>query len=589
MKRIKLFTIVLLLGTTTSTPLNAQSLSYSRLTNGLDDPYFEGGRSIFKMDDINMDGHVDILTIGDHGSPFVGSNQHGICVWFGDDQGNFENYMAGDFGYGGIAIGDVNNDGFKDVGYGMHHDYSSTDFGDQLIEVALGDGSGMNWEPWDNGLATHGQSWGMFGTDLGDVNNNGFLDLVSISFGSGDGMHVYLNQQNGNWERSFGFLQGNSDMLVEFADFDNDGYLDFVSGHEFGTAYFGDGMGDFVNNDNGLPAMAQYENRFGVSKGDVNNDGAADIAFVNQNAGIEVYFFEKTFTQSWVSLSGDLPQTGNFSFTQIADMNGDGFADIAAMAGQTISIWLGDGQGNWTPDATFTLGVNASPKAFHTGGDLTKNGHPDIVLLANVGSWPSYQNHFYCFAEISPADSLWIKPIYPKGFENFYPGSTRFIEWASEVPNGDSSSVTIEISAFGEQGPWWMLAENIPNNGRHQWIVPDYGSVQVFLKLTVSHSSGIATTITPNPFNIFGLPTKIDQPFDTQKIIIYPNPGDDFIAFYNQQEILKFSLYDLSGRLITEITPEDNRIDVSHLESGAYFYNAVLISGNRITGKWIKR
>jgi len=586
---MKRFTAILLFVVLASASLTAQTLSYFRLTNGLDNPYFEGGRTTFRMDDINMDGHLDILTIGDHGSPFVGSNQHGICVWFGDDQGNFENYMTGDFGYGGIAIGDVNNDGFKDVGYGMHHDYSSSDFGDQLIEVALGDGTGMNWEPWDNGLAAHGQSWGMFGTDLGDVNNNGFLDLVSISFGSGDGMHVYLNQQDGGWERSFGFLNGNSDMLVEFGDFNNDGYLDFISGHEFGTAWFGDGTGDFIKNDDGLPVLSQFNTRNGVSKGDVNNDGAADIAFVNQSGGIEVFTFDNTISNSWISFSGDLPSTGNFSYTQIADMNVDGFADLAAMAGQTVSIWLGDGLGNWIADATFALGTNATPKAFRTGGDLTKNGHPDILLLANVGSWPSYQNHFYCFAETSPADSLWIKPIYPKGFENFFPGSTRFIQWASEVPNGDSSSVTIEISAFGEQGPWWMLAENIPNNGRHQWIVPDFGSDEISLKLTVNHASGTATAITPNPFNIFGLPTGLVKNTDNQKINIYPNPANDFITIQNRNTIENFSLYDVTGRMKMEIHPTDEKISINHLKPGVYYYSALLYSGRHISGKLIKK
>ena len=151
--------------------------------------------------------------------------------------------MGGDFGYGGIAAGDVNNDGLMDVGYAMHHNYSSSDFGDQLIEVALGDGTGLNWTPWDDGLATNGEDWGMFGTDFADIDNDGDLDIASISVGCCSGIHVYRNNLDGTWTQSFGFNAGNSSMIIQFGDINNDGAEDFIVDHESGTAYFGDGNG----------------------------------------------------------------------------------------------------------------------------------------------------------------------------------------------------------------------------------------------------------------------------------------------------------------------------------------------------------
>jgi hypothetical protein len=127
-----------------------QSLNYVSSSVGLSNPDWEGGKSELEFADINMDGHVDFITIGDHGNPGVNTSQHGIMVYFGNGTGTWTVQMEGDFGYGGIAVGDVNNDGFLDVGYGMHHNYSSTDLGDQLIEVALGDGTGTSWIPWDD-------------------------------------------------------------------------------------------------------------------------------------------------------------------------------------------------------------------------------------------------------------------------------------------------------------------------------------------------------------------------------------------------------------------------------------------------------
>jgi hypothetical protein len=567
--------------------LFAQPLTYSRITSGLQTPEFEGGRSDFRMDDINMDGFVDILTIGDHSCPNSAPYQHGIMVWFGDGQGNFVNFMSGDFGYGGLAVGDVNNDGFKDIGFGMHHNYSSTDFGDQILEVALGDGTGMNWAPWDDGLATNGETWGMSGTDFGDVDNDGDLDLVSISFGSGAGLHVYINQGDGSWVQSFGFLNGNSDNLVGFGDFDNDGYLDFISGHQNGTAYFGDGTGNFTNNDNGLPTLGSSASRIGISAGDINNDGAQGLAFVNASGGLNAFFFDKS-TQSWVNFSGTLPATGSYGFTDIADMNIDGHADISAISGQNIKIWHGDGAGNWTLDAAFSLGVNATPKAFRSDGDLDHNGRPDIVLLAETGSWPSYQNHFYCYKETSAADSLWINPVFPKGGEKFVPGSVQFITWATEVQGCVSSTVKIEISAFGNEVPWWLLAENLPNNGIHQFIVPDFGSENVFLKFTVSDGFNAATSITTSAFQIIGNPTLIEETNDNQNFRIYPNPGSDRLFIQNSDQVKRIKLFNARGLIVSDISNPEQDTDVSRLPEGFYFYEIQLNNGKSVTGKWIK-
>jgi hypothetical protein len=567
----------------------SQTLSYSRITAGLTTPSFEGGRTDFVFSDINDDGHVDILSVGDHGNPNINSDQQGLLIWFNQGDGSFENFMTGNFGYGGIAVGDVNNDGLKDIGFGIHHNYSSTSFGDQLIEVALGDGTGMEWLPWDVGLATNGETWGMFGTDFGDVNNNGYLDLVSISFGCCAGFHVYLNQTNGTWVPGFGMLDNNSDMLIHFCDINNDGYLDFVAGHALGTAFFGDGAGNFINTDNGLPVLGEFGYRLGISVGDINNNGAYGLAYVNSNGGLEVYEWDD-ISNNWTSYAGNLPAVGDYQMTQLHDMNSDGYTDVVAFGNGSGQVWLGDGTGNWIPDGTFQ--TDESPghaRAFRVGGDLNKNGYSDIVLLSNEGTyWWNYNNELYVFTEDSEPDEIWIRPLYPKGHENFYPGSVRFIEWSSAVPGSVATTVKIEISAFGPNGPWWYVADSLPNNGKYQWTIPNYGSEEVHLKFTVSDGNSTASTITVSPFAIIGEPTSVDQSKQIVQISVFPNPGKDVLMVNQPHLVKRIRLINVNGKIALDRFNPEQQLDVSGLHPGSYFYEIILQDGNRTHGKWIK-
>lgn len=567
------------------------TLNYTRLTNGLNVPTFEGGRTDLAMNDINDDGHVDLLSIGDHGNPLINSNQQGLLIWFNNGQGNFTLHMQGNFGYGGIAVGDANNDGFKDIGYGMHHNYSQTNFGNQLIEVALGDGTGMSWTPWDEGLATNGETWGMFGTDLGDVNNDGLLDLISIGFGSGPGFHVYLNQGDGTWVPSFGLLGNNSEFVIQFADLNNDGYLDFIAGHALGTAYFGDGSGNFIKNDTGLPVYGEFTPRYGVSVGDVNNNGSAGLVFANTSGGVEVYEFDNA-GNSWVSCSGNLPSSGSFERTQLFDMNTDGFMDVMAFGTQTFQLWLGDGNGNWTADATFQTDLDpGSARAFRAGGDLNKNGYGDIVILANEKTgFVSWQNRLYVYAENSTPDSLWIKGLNPKGNENFYPGSVRFIQWASAEPAGENSTVKIEISAFGPEGPWWLVADSLPNNGKYQWTVPDFGSDDCFLKFTVTTENEAYTNITMLPFTIIGEPTAVGKElvgYESEATLM-PNPGSGRVIINSVENVKRIAFYDSSGMLMLQLDEPGKLIDTGPLPDGLYVFQLITQRGKVFHGKWLK-
>jgi hypothetical protein len=350
-------------------PAAPQLLTYVESSDGLIPPEMEGGRTEIEMGDVNADGNLDLVSIGDHGSPYVNTDEHGIMVWFGDGTGEWSVYQNGNFGYGGVALGDVNNDGFVDVATACTTIIPSR-FWEPAARVALEMAAGK-LIPWDDGLATNGEDWGMFSSDFADVDNDGDLDIGSISFGCCAGVHVYLNQGNGSWSQSFGFLGGNSAMQFNFSDVNGDGNSDLAVSHQSGTVYTGDGTGNFVLEDGNLPDPPS-QGHAGVSLRDVNHDGRSELAYCSTSGGVKVWSW--VAPQTWQDLSGSLPVSGTCEATQLFDMDMDGHVDVVSFGEGQVHIWGGDGSGGWSDIGSFNTPAPGYLSAFRVGGDADHNG-----------------------------------------------------------------------------------------------------------------------------------------------------------------------------------------------------------------------
>jgi hypothetical protein len=479
--------------------LLAASLSYVESSQGLlDTPRFEAGNTEFEMADLDGDGFLDLASIGDHGNPLIGSQEQGVMAWLGDGRGGWTYRHAGDLGYGGIAVGDLDGDGTADIAYGMHHDYASSDFGDAKLEAALGDGTGFGWTPWDDGLAQEGQSWGMFSTDLADVDGDGALDVASGGFGASDGLHVYLNDGDGRWRRSFGYLGGNSGNVLAFGEIDGDGVPDLGVSKEEGTAWLGDGDGFYAPADGTLPPVGAWGWRDGVSLGDVDGDGHDDVAWCDTADNAQVWLWRAG--AQWTNASAGLPADGRCGRTQLHDMDGDGATDLVTLGARTLRVIAGNGAGTaWSVAATVTLpDTPGDANALRAGGDVDRNGKPDLVVVATqrVDSF-NVRNKVRCYREASVPAALAVRVVRPGPQRRLLAGSASWIEWASAVPGGVPSRARIELSTAGPGGPWTAIADDRPDAGRLQWRVPAVACADCRLRVTITTASGTASAIGP--------------------------------------------------------------------------------------------
>jgi len=217
----------------------------------------------------------------------------------------------------------------------------------------------------------------------GDLNNDGYIDLLGGSFSPNRGIRVWLGRGNGSWVE-VDSPSGLGDIRsLDVADFNEDGHADIVStswGDLKGVqVWLSDGKGGWVSReeakfpkDNG-----SYE---GVITADFNNDNHMDIAAANSThdteGGVQVWFGDGR--GNWTIEYG--PEIADlYKDVATGDLDGDGNLDLVATSWGShgsVRIWYGNGRGEWY------LGGGPETKGSYWGVELTdfdKDGHLDIV------------------------------------------------------------------------------------------------------------------------------------------------------------------------------------------------------------------
>ena len=330
---------------------------------------------------------LESATRGESGSLFksISSDSTGLDFVNPIDQSHVQRYLyATSFACGGVAVGDVDNDGWPDIFF------TSGPNKNRLFRQA----GPMEFEDvTEAAKLDSGQAWSA-GAAMVDIDNDGDLDIYICNFDTPN--HLFINNGDGVFiekARQFGVDFVGAGHTPTFCDYDLDGDLDFY----LMTNFFNDPRGKLdkpiSGMVNGRPSiMPGFEKYYGITKirrgarpGTISIDhdsvGQPDRLVRNNGDG--------TFTD--VSKQAGIGGNGKGNSATWWDFNEDGWPDI--YVGNDFKdpdrLYRNNGDGTFTntteemvPHTTwYSMGADF--------GDLDGDGAMDFAIADMSGT-----NHF---------------------------------------------------------------------------------------------------------------------------------------------------------------------------------------------------
>jgi hypothetical protein len=366
--------------------------------------------------DYNNDGKLDLLLTGYTGSADISR------IYRNNGDGTFTDIIAGlpSVGFGAVAWGDYNNDGWLDfilTGNGNSGRIA-------LIYRNNGNGTFTNISANLTGVSYAAAAWG-------DYNNDGLLDiLVAGDTGSARITTLYRNNGNSTFTALGADLTGVEFGSVAWGDYDSDGLLDILLAGDTGSTrisviYHNNGNGTFTNISAGLPGLSGQ-----ASWGDYDNDGSLDILLAGYTGSTDISKIYHNDNGTFADISAGLVGVSDCAAAW-GDYNNDGLPDIL-LAGYTGStrlsrIYRNNGDGSFTNlDASLT-GVSFAAAAW---GDCDNDGKLDLLLTGS-----DYNNTSTTKLYQSIGTTANTAPVAPEGLAALVTRDTVALSWNAGADN----------------------------------------------------------------------------------------------------------------------------------------------------------